>query len=213
MTFTTIRFNIDRPFSQKIMSPRSSQKNTEIRLESMKKIADAAYTLIARQGFETTTIAQIAARAGISKGLLYNYYASKEDLLEKIVTNSLSEAEQVMAGLMTHDAAQTLENLLRYYFDELRKKPDQWRIMTELTFRIDKFTFIHDIAVQKVRGYIALLESLLQQVGMEDPRGEAKILGALFDGIAIQFLIIRDEYPLDEMEAFMINKYCKKDKT
>ncbi len=192
------------------MSPRTDEKNAEIRQESMKRIAEAAFELIARQGFEATTIAQIAQKAGVSKGLLYNYYKSKEDLLEKVVLDSLAGADQTMAGLMTDDAATTLENLCRYYFRELRTKPEQWRILTELTFRIDQFQFIHDIATKKMRGYLDLLESLLNNMGFPDARGEAKLLAALFDGIAIQYLVIRDDYPLDEVEQYMITKYCKR---
>lgn len=43
-------------------------------------ILDAAEDLFARQGFRTTTIKQIAARAGINSALLYYYFANKETL-------------------------------------------------------------------------------------------------------------------------------------
>ncbi len=195
------------------MSPRSDQKNAEIRQESMKKITDAAFALIAAKGFENTTIAEIARTAGVSKGLLYNYYTSKEDLLEKVILNAMAGAEGDIAGLMTDDPVATMENLWRYYFKELKSKPEQWRIMAQMTFRIDRFKFIHDIASNKIRAYLDLLESLLTGMGFEDPKGEAKVLAALFDGIAVQYLVIRENYPLDEVEDYLIKKYCKTQKS
>jgi hypothetical protein len=36
------------------------------------------------------------------------------------------------------------------------------------------------------------------------------MLAALFDGIGLQYLVIREAYPMDELEKFLIDKYCKK---
>lgn len=170
---------------------------------------DAAFRLIARQGYENTSIAQIAKEAGVSKGLMYNYFESKEALLEQMVNGALSEGDQIIGRLIDPRPEKTLENLFRWYFKELRDRPDYWRLMTELTFKIDKFTFVHDIARDKMMGYVAFLQSLLEQLGFEDPAGEAKILAALFDGIGVQYVVIRETYPLDEIEAYLINKYCQ----
>ncbi|PLX21155.1 MAG: hypothetical protein C0599_08290 [Salinivirgaceae bacterium] len=48
------------------------------------KIVDAAITLFGENGFHNTSISQIAKNAGVSKGLMYNYFESKEELLKYI---------------------------------------------------------------------------------------------------------------------------------
>jgi hypothetical protein len=48
-------------------------------------------------------------------------------------------------------------------------------------------------------------------MGYKDALGEARIISALFDGIGIQALMARDDYPLDEMEEYLIKKYCNND--
>jgi AcrR family transcriptional regulator len=45
------------------------------------RIVDAALDLFRRQGFEPTTMREIAAKAGVSLGSAYYYYESKEDLV------------------------------------------------------------------------------------------------------------------------------------
>ena len=192
------------------MSPRKKEKNEEIRKESMKKITDAAFELIAKQGYESTSIAQIAKKAGVSKGLLYNYYTSKEDMLENMILNAADEGEKVIREKMSDDPAKTLEGIFRYFFSYLKLEQDRWRLMAELVFKIDKFKFLHDMATEKIKAYLILLESLLEQLGEENPKGEAKILAALFDGIGIQYLVIKEDYPLAELEKYLISKYCKK---
>jgi len=47
-------------------------------------ILHAAAQLFARQGYAATSMAQIAAAAGIGKGTTYAYFAGKEDLLLKV---------------------------------------------------------------------------------------------------------------------------------
>jgi AcrR family transcriptional regulator len=194
---------------KKAMSPRTAAKNKEIRQESMQKIMDAALLLIARHGYESTSIARIAKRAGVSKGLLYNYFESKEELLRALIDNMVSQGDQLMADIIDPDPRRTLENLFRWFFKEMRERPNHYRLLTELTFRIDRFRFVHDIVESKAKAYTKFLEDLLGQIGIENPEGESKVITALFDGIVIQFVVIRDQYPLKAMEDYLINKYCK----
>ena len=55
-------------------------------------IIEAAIEVIAEQGFQRTTIKQIAARAGVADGTIYNYFENKQAILLAIV-GRLSAAE------------------------------------------------------------------------------------------------------------------------
>ncbi|MDH3334597.1 MAG: TetR/AcrR family transcriptional regulator, partial [Gammaproteobacteria bacterium] len=44
------------------------------------EIADAAFKMFAEKGYAATRIDDVAKRAGVSKGLTYLYYKTKEDL-------------------------------------------------------------------------------------------------------------------------------------
>ncbi|MCL2864316.1 MAG: TetR/AcrR family transcriptional regulator [Lachnospiraceae bacterium] len=65
------------------MSPRSKEAFEAMRKTTKQKIENAALSLIARKG-TSITIDEIAKNAEISKGLLYNHYASKEALIEEL---------------------------------------------------------------------------------------------------------------------------------
>ncbi len=73
------------------MSPRTSKQYEEIREEKKTLIMDVALEHFANVGFHSTTINHIAMHAGISKGLMYNYFKSKEDLLNEIIKRSVAE--------------------------------------------------------------------------------------------------------------------------
>jgi hypothetical protein len=50
---------------------------------------------------------------------------------------------------------------------------------------------------------------LFTLLGSENPRKEALLLGAVTDGISIQYMIFGEEYPLEELQEMIINKYLK----
>lgn len=191
------------------MSPRSTLENEKIRTESTNKILEAAFKLMARNGYESTSISQIASEAGVSKGLMYNYFDSKEDLLKSLINKTIGESESLVGGLLEDDPSQTLANIIRWFFDELRNNIGEWKFITELMLKADKFDFIKELVVAKLNEYTILLSSLLEQIGFENAINEAQLIGGLFDGIGFQYLVIGKEYPLDEMEKYLIEKYCK----
>lgn len=63
------------------MCPKSPEKCEEIRSKRREDILQAALTCFAHKGYHACTISDISKQAGVSKGLLYNYFASKDELL------------------------------------------------------------------------------------------------------------------------------------
>jgi AcrR family transcriptional regulator len=53
------------------------------------ELLDAALDLFVERGFAATRLDDVAAHAGVSKGTLYLYYASKEDLFKAVVRQSI----------------------------------------------------------------------------------------------------------------------------
>jgi len=59
----------------------SEKKRAEIAFQRRKQILNASLKLFDEKGFKDTTMQDIADVAGISKGLIYRYFQSKEDVL------------------------------------------------------------------------------------------------------------------------------------
>jgi AcrR family transcriptional regulator len=68
------------------------------RQRTLEEIADAALALFERQGFEATTVDQIAAAAGVSPATFFRHYASKEDVLFAHEDESAAELLAMVAG-------------------------------------------------------------------------------------------------------------------
>ena len=84
------------------MSPRSKQQNAQIKDDRRAQILNAALAVFARRGLAATKIADIAAQAGLSHGLVYHYFPSKEDIFVELIriadtssSSALLQAEQM----------------------------------------------------------------------------------------------------------------------
>ncbi|MGX9226652.1 TetR/AcrR family transcriptional regulator [Streptomyces albus] len=69
--------------SARTTSPRSRSATRD-------KLFQAAVTLIAEQGFSSTTVEEIAERAGVAKGTVYYNFASKTELFEELLRHGVA---------------------------------------------------------------------------------------------------------------------------
>ncbi|MFF0451597.1 TetR/AcrR family transcriptional regulator, partial [Streptomyces sp. NPDC004609] len=67
------------------MSPRSASVNEELRRRSRERLLQATVDLVGERGYETTTLADIADRAGSARGLVSYYFPGKRQLLQSAV--------------------------------------------------------------------------------------------------------------------------------
>lgn len=69
--------------------PRSAAANEQIRTQRRDDILRAATPVFARKGFAGTRIADLAEASGMSQGLLYRYFASKDEVFAAIVAETV----------------------------------------------------------------------------------------------------------------------------
>jgi AcrR family transcriptional regulator len=85
-------------------------------------ILDEAEKLLAEKGYHDAAIDEIAARAGVAKGTLYQHFPSKEALILALLERNIELLEQTIERIAreTLPARARLEQLLRYVCQERR---------------------------------------------------------------------------------------------
>lgn len=115
------------------MSPRTARQNEEIKEAKRTLIMRVALEHFARDGYHNTTISHLAKHAGISKGLLYNYFKSKEELFTEIINNSVEEMstyfDQDKDGFLSEEE---FEFFIRKLFYLIRRNIPFWRLFAQL---------------------------------------------------------------------------------
>ena len=71
------------------MSPRGKKLNEQMRADAMAKITKAALEVFAEYGYHGATMEQIMQASGLSKGLVYHYFPSKEKIFFHLVDTAL----------------------------------------------------------------------------------------------------------------------------
>ena len=192
------------------MSPRNPKQFEEIREKSKEKILYAAFELFSSIGYWSTSISKIAKQAGISKGLMYNYFNSKEHLLKAVIEKILEVIKDVInfdEEDKTPEENMTL--LITRIFAHIEKNGSMIRMMAKISLQIGQFDFVNEILVKEYKTMINKAENLLSQMNFKNPRQEALILGAAIDGVLLQQQIFGEEYPLQEIKEAMLTKYTK----
>jgi AcrR family transcriptional regulator len=86
------------------MVPKVSEEHM---LERRNQILDAAVMTFSRNGFHQTTIEDIRVASGLSRGAIYHYFKSKEDILDGIRERSLGQADDFYDQSQGNDDAAT----------------------------------------------------------------------------------------------------------
>jgi AcrR family transcriptional regulator len=150
--------------------------------ERREQLLDVGRTLFAERGFEATSIEEVAARAGVSKPVVYEHFGGKEGLYAVVVDREISSLLDRVTGTLTGGhPRELLEQAALALLDYIEAQTDGFRILVRdspVTSTTGNFSsLIGDIASQvehllaaefKDRGYDAKLASLYSQalVGM-----------------------------------------------
>ena len=191
------------------MAPKTEEQLNRIREEKKSKILDTALKLFAYNGFDRTTISKIAKDAEVSKGLIYNYFESKEEILKGIINQAETESDNIMNEMKEDDPKQNIRVLFEAFFRQIKKNQEFWKLTLTLSLRANEFPYIKEMVTTRLEEYIAFLKELFNKAGIEKPSEEARILGATMDGVVLHYVLADQDYPIDDIKNGLINRYTK----
>ncbi len=87
-----------------------------------------ATQLFANQGFHATSIEEVAAAAGCTKGAFYPRFPSKIDLFRAVLGAALAGFDPFPGQAAAGDPAAALGAFLRAYLEAHRRRPELWRL-------------------------------------------------------------------------------------
>lgn len=190
--------------------PRTKKQFEVMQDESRAAIVRAASELFAEQGFAHTAVSAIAKRAGISQGLMYNYFASKDELLVAIFEKGWSDVQDsflvsARVGAEKPSLFDFIENACLLTL----KHQSFWRLVHSLRAqpatlerlggRVQEF---ERLILSQLEVFCAASEPVLPPMSantQHNPKAEARLLFALIDGVCIHLVQQPGTYPLREV--------------
>ena len=87
------------------VAPASGDRRARRKEQTRERIVDAAIELFIAQGYDATTVDQIAAAADVARGTFFNHFPGKEDVTHAWIERRRDEIRNTIAAASAPDAA------------------------------------------------------------------------------------------------------------
>jgi len=163
--------------------PRTQEQFNEIRKQKRELIIDTALELFAEHGYHATTMSQIAKKASISKGLAYNYFESKQEILDEIVKKGF---DSVYAHFdLDHDGTLTDEEF-RYFVNEtfnmLTQNRSFWKLFMTLMLQTGSVESSRGKYSKTSENIVSMLNRFIISAGSTNPESDVLSIAFLLKG-------------------------------
>jgi AcrR family transcriptional regulator len=192
---------------------RSPEENDRIRRATTVQILETALRLFCEKGYYATSIAEIAKQAGISKGLLYHYFESKEEVLRALVDMRIEDILVVMNGAKAKSTpVAQIRHIVAGALADVRQKPAVFQFYLNLFSQANLDPLVakqsQKLRDEQVRQFQVQTE-MFAQLGVENPRDRSLYFSATLQGVMLMFSTYPQSFPMDAIEAQMIAEFCK----
>lgn len=182
------------------------------------EITKAALEIFAKKGFENTTVQEIAENAGISKGSVYLYFRTKEDILDAASREILQQLEGDILGVaegltdpfeklsalisQTLDVTPEFEQIFTVHMEirlfHLRNKAYE-KVIRHLEDTLMRFQVIVTEIIEQGRDQGLFRKDV-------DAKALAICLMGIVDGIVMQYLHDKSVFSMQDVrDAFLKN--------
>jgi AcrR family transcriptional regulator len=193
------------------LSPRSAEVNREMREQSQQRILEAALMSFAERGYEGTTIAQIAERAGVARGLVSYYFPAKEQLLQALLGQALegflaltdpAEGEvtpdQRLAGCISRTLAAAAATIgVQRLVLCLMLQPGNREI----------FVGVEAAKADVVEEFERRLRQLFADRGADNPALEEVMFRSVLEGVIFKMAVYPQTYPIAAVRHRLLTMY------
>jgi len=186
------------------MSPRTKEQNEEIREERRQVILNAALELFAENGYHSTPISAIAKKAGVSKGLIYNYFKSKEEILLVLYEQYIDLISNLMDQNKDNEITnEEMERFFRLLTESMEKDNHYWKLYFHLSMQRE--------VLELMRTRMRTGETLIKYAQLTynyfadrfpNPQSQMLLFSFIIKGFSLQYVLSPESVPQEEIEPF-----------
>jgi len=179
--------------------------------DKRREILSTALEIFVKEGYFSATGASIAKAIVISEKELFSYFETKEDLLHTIVEEAV---HLLYDGIDPNEDGELQEVELLFfindYFDSVEKSLKFFKLFYALRLQPGVVPLYKQELDEIVSMKFDVLNEYFSQSGAADPEMETEFLTSMLEGIAMNFVLEPEGYPIDAMQQKVLNMYVKK---
>lgn len=185
----------------------------EITEKRRRQIVEAAVQVFSERGFHGARMDDIVEQSGLSKGALYWYFESKDQLIDTILDDFFEQELVLLRAAVS--ASGSVEQRLRAFvtilIQDMQEVPGFMPIAFEFYAAATRQSPVRETMQRHFRDYRAALVSLLDQ-GVEsgelkavDTKGLAVAMLAQFEGLTLLWVISPEDIRIEDMAELFLD--------
>ncbi len=159
--------------------------------DKRRMILDAAVRVFAGQGFHACRVSDIADEAGVAYGLVYHYFASKDEVLDTLFLERWDVMLHTIREVDVQEipAREKLHAIASFIVESYRHDPDLMKvIIVEVTRAANSFGQTHLARIREAYELIAQIVTAAQVEGAFKAEIDASFAALAFYGVIEQML-------------------------
>jgi AcrR family transcriptional regulator len=186
------------------MSPRSASVNEELRRRSRERLLQAALELVSERGYDSTTLAGIADRAGSARGLVSYYFPGKRQLVQSAVHRLMHRTLETALERepCTDDGRERMARAIDAILQLAHDRPVLMR--THMAGILQAEGFVQCPEQQRLA---ELLEQTVQRYGSGTVERDYPVLRALLMGAVFAALVPGVPMPVETLRTELFRRY------
>tara|TARA_B110000977_G_scaffold50650_1_gene68807 strand:- start:3350 stop:3925 length:576 start_codon:yes stop_codon:yes gene_type:complete len=190
------------------MSPRTVVQNKIIREEKKDLILRTALKVFAQEGYHASSVNKIADKANISKGLIYNYFESKEDLLNNIVSNIMDRYMEKYPPIDSIPNDSHIEYFIDQSFEFILEDKARAKLLFALTAQSIVMDLMTKITMQKAEPFMNNVMNFFEIKKYDDPEGMMHYFFSTLEGVQLH-VTFNPLYPIDKVKKILKKQFLK----
>lgn len=172
-------------------------------------ILETALKLFADRGYDATPISLIAKTAGVSQGLMYNFFQSKEALLHEMITLGFQDIQTSMGSYASiRDPAKAIQAHVSKTVEIIQEKKEFWRLLHAIRLQGNVLSAVQNQFTEIVAHVTKIFEGVFKKLKYPNPKLEAILFLTQIDGMVILYLQDNNT-PIKKLGQQLINRYTK----
>ncbi|MCR8843612.1 TetR/AcrR family transcriptional regulator [Paenibacillus sp. SC116] len=184
--------------------PRTKEQYEQMRNATKEKIQEAAMQLFVQKGFGSTNVQDIADTAGISIGLLYRHYKSKDKLFNELVDFALAGMRHKIEYFQSDVAPQqALEQFVHEIYNDMMTGEQfaNLLILMQQSFLAGGGATVNHDEVSRVSDHLFRATAMLIKKGQElgkfrsgDPHEMVLLFYSSIHGLAAMKMMLKNNF-------------------
>jgi AcrR family transcriptional regulator len=132
----------------------------EYKEKAKDRIVEAAFEVFSQKGYHDTTMDDVAEKLGVSKGALYQYFKSKEDLYRAILNSRFHGLTDLMRS--TAPGGGGFVETCQAFFDNLTKDPSDLGLAFEIISEASRNPALAKVVRENHQETVEVIEKCLE---------------------------------------------------